>query len=104
MANKMIDRINKYAPNFREAIIDKAVLTPLWYEQVFGATGGDFNHGVLHPDQMLNFRPVIGWSGYKTPVGNLYLCGSGCHPGAGVTSVPGYNSAREVLKKWKRRK
>jgi len=104
MADKMIDRINKYAPNFREAIVDKAVLTPLWYEQVFGATGGDFNHGVLHPDQMLNFRPVIGWSGYKTPVGNLYLCGSGCHPGAGVTSVPGYNSAREVLKKWKRRK
>ena len=50
---------------------------------------------------MLDFGPVVGWSAYKTPAENLYLCGSACHPGHGVTFIPGYNSAHEVLKNWK---
>ena len=102
MADKAIDKMNKYAPNFRAAIMDKAVLSPQWYENVFGCTNGDFTHGVIRPDQMFDFRPVVGWSGYKTPVGNLYLCSSACYPGPGVTFIPGYNSAHEVLKNWKR--
>jgi phytoene dehydrogenase-like protein len=66
-----------------------------------GRSGGDFTHGLIHPEQMLDFRPVVGWSQYKTPIQNLYLCGSACHPGHGVTFIPGYNSAHEVLKNWK---
>jgi phytoene dehydrogenase-like protein len=100
MADKVIEKMNKYAPNFKDAIIDKAVLAPYHYESMFGSTNGDFTHGLIHPDQMLDFRPVVGWSRYKTPIENLYLCGSACHPGHGVTFIPGYNSAHEVLKDW----
>lgn len=102
MADKAIAKMNKYAPNFRDAIVDKAVFAPLHFETMFGCTNGDFTHGVIRPDQMLDFRPMVGWSGYKTPLENLYLCGSGCYPGPGVTFIPGYNSAHEVLKDWKK--
>ncbi|MBW2713460.1 MAG: NAD(P)/FAD-dependent oxidoreductase [Deltaproteobacteria bacterium] len=101
MADKVIDKLNRYAPNFRDSIIDKAVFAPMHYEAMFGCTGGDFTHGLVHPEQMLSFRPVVGWTEYKTPVEKLYLCGSACHPGPGVTFIPGYNSAHEVLKDWK---
>ncbi len=70
------------------------------YEAMFGCTGGDFTHGLLHPEQMLGFRPVVGWTNHRTPVENLYLCGSACHPGPGVTFIPGYDGAHEVLKDW----
>ncbi len=102
MADKLIDKLNRYAPNFRESIIDKAVFAPLHYEAMFGCTGGDFTHGLFHPEQMAEFRPVAGWTEYKTPIENLYLCGSACHPGPGVTFIPGYNSAHEVLKTWQK--
>jgi len=105
MADRIIDKLNKYAPNFREAIIDKAAFAPMHYESMFGWTKGDYMQGLMYLEQLLNFRPVVGWSpGYKTPVENLYLCGSACHPGPGVTFLPGYNSAHEVLKNWKRKK
>jgi phytoene dehydrogenase-like protein len=102
MANRVIDKLNRYAPNFRESIINKAVFAPLHYEAMFGCTGGDFMHGLFHPEQVAEFRPVVGWTEYRTPIANLYLCGSACHPGAGVTFIPGYNSAHEVLKNWKK--
>jgi phytoene dehydrogenase-like protein len=98
MADRMIDQIAKYAPNFRSAIMDKAVMTYKYFENVFGITRGDFCQGMLHPGQMWDKRPVPGWSNYRTPLQNLYMCGSACHPGPGVTCVPGYNSAREVLR------
>ena len=82
--------------------MDRVVFTPLHYENMFGITEGDYAHGLMLPGQMLGFRPVVGWSGYKTPVEDLYLCGSACHPGPGVTALPGYNSAHEVLKNWKK--
>ena len=104
MADKMIDQMSKYAPNLKDAIMDRVVFTPLHYENMFGITGGDYCHGVMQPGQMFDFRPVVGWSSYETPVENLYLCGSACHPGPGVTALPGYNSAREVLKNWERKK
>ncbi len=100
-ADRLIDRIARYAPNFRGAIMEKVVLTNQYFEKTFGITGGDFCHGMNHPGQMWDRRPVRGWAGYRTPIQNLYLCGSGCHPGNGVTCLPGYNSAREVLKHWK---
>jgi phytoene dehydrogenase-like protein len=102
VADKMISQASKYAPNLRDAIMDRVVFTPLHFEKMFGITNGDYTHGLLIPGQMFDFRPVTGWSGYKTPVENLYLCGSACHPGPGVTAVPGYNSAHEVLKNWKK--
>jgi phytoene dehydrogenase-like protein len=101
LAEKVIDKLNRYAPNFKDSIVDKAVFAPYHYESMFGCTAGDFTHGLIHPEQMLDFRPVVGWSQYKTPIQNLYLCGSACHPGHGVTFIPGYNSAHEVLKNWK---
>lgn len=100
MAERVIDKMNRYAPNFKDAIINKAVFAPLHFEAMFGCTDGDYMHGLPHPDQMLSFRPVVGWAEYKTPIENLYLCSSACHPGPGVTFMPGYNSAHEVLKNW----
>jgi phytoene dehydrogenase-like protein len=100
MADKVIAQMARFAPNLKEAIRDRVVFTPLHYEKMHGATKGDYSHGLLQPDQMLDGRPVLGWSDYRTPIANLYLCGSACHPGPGVTAVPGYNSAREVLKDW----
>jgi phytoene dehydrogenase-like protein len=102
MAERAIDKITQYAPNFRSAIMDKVVLTQQYFESTFGATGGDFTLGLISPGQMWDRRPVRGWSDYRTPVANLFMCGSACHPGPGITCVPGYNGAREVLKGWKK--
>ena len=73
----------------------------LAFENTFGVTAGDFASGLLHPGQMWDKRPVPGWANYRTPIRNLFMCGSACHPGPGVTCIPGYNGAREVLKNWK---
>lgn len=102
VTNKLIDEVNKYAPNFKDAVMDKVAFTSMNFEKMCGSTRGDYAHSLILPGQMFDFRPVVGWSEYKTPIENLYLCGSGCHPGPGVTAVPGYNSAREVLKNWKK--
>lgn len=100
MAERAIDQIAKYAPNFRGAIMDKVVLTQHYFESTFGLTAGDFSSGLIHPGLMWDKRPVPGWADYRTPIQNLYICGSGCHPGPGVTCIPGYNGACEVLKDW----
>jgi phytoene dehydrogenase-like protein len=100
MADKVIAEMTRFAPNLKHAIRDRVVFTPLNYEKMHGATMGDYSHGLMQPHQMFDGRPVLGWSGYRTPLPNLYLCGSACHPGPGVTGVPGYNSARQVLKDW----
>lgn len=97
MAERVIDKMTRYAPNFRDAINNQANFASIHYEQMFGTTGGDFTHGLIHPEQMLDQRPVPGWKGYATPVEHLYICGSSCHPGPGVTFIPGYNCAHEVL-------
>ena len=101
MAERAIDQITRYAPNFRGAIIDKVVLTQKYFESTYGVTGGDFSSGLIHPGQMWNNRPVPGWGGYTTPIENLYMCGSACHPGPGITCVPGWNGAHRVLRDWK---
>jgi phytoene dehydrogenase-like protein len=97
MAERVIDQIAKYAPNFRGAIMDKVVLTQKYFEATFGLTAGDFSSGLLHPGQMWDKRPVPGWANYRTPIRNLYMCGSACHPGPGITCVPGYNGAHAAL-------
>ncbi len=100
MANRVIDQIVKVAPNFRDLIVDKVVLTQEYFAKTFGATDGDFCHGLVHPGQMFGDRPVPGWANYQTPLENLFQCGAGCHPGPGVTCIPGYNGAKVVMEKW----
>lgn len=101
MADRVIEKMNLFAPNLKDAITDRVVFTPMHYEKMFGATEGDYASGLQLPEQMFDSRPVTGWSGYDTPIANLFMCGAACHPGPGVTCTPGFNSANEVLKQWK---
>ena len=97
-ANTIIDTVNSFAPNFKESILGKSILSPLDLEEKLGLLGGDIMHGVMSLDQMWAARPVFNYGDYKTPIKNLFLCGSGTHPGGGVTGLPGKNSSREILK------
>jgi phytoene dehydrogenase-like protein len=101
-AERVLDVIANYAPNIRDIIEHRQVLTPYDLEQRFGITGGNIFHGDMSLDQMFVLRPVAGWARYRTPVRGLYLCGSGAHPGGGVMGAPGYNAAREILKDFRR--
>jgi len=103
-ADHIIDTVNNYAPNFKSSILGRQILSPLDLERVFGLTGGDIFHGRLSLDQMFSSRPALGSADYRTPVDGLYLCGSGAHPGGGVTGAPGHNAAREIISDFKRLK
>jgi phytoene dehydrogenase-like protein len=96
--DRVLDVISEYAPNMREIVRERQVLSPLDLERRFGISGGNIFHGEMSLDQMFVMRPVAGWARYKTPVRGLYLCGSGAHPGGGVMGAPGFNAAREILK------
>jgi phytoene dehydrogenase-like protein len=96
--NRVMSLIEEYAPNIREIVEHRQVLTPLDLERRFSITGGNIFHGEMSLDQMFVMRPVAGWARYRTPIQGLYLCGSGAHPGGGVMGAPGYNCAREMLK------
>ena len=96
--------IEDYAPGFKNSILHSQVLTPLDLEEVYGLTGGHLYHAEMALDQIFFMRPVPGWSRYHTPIENLYLCGSGTHPGGGLTGLPGYHAAREILKSHRRSK
>lgn len=97
IADKVIDQIDEYLPGFRAAIVEKAVFSSDHFVSMHGATNGDFTHGVIHPEQMLGNRSLVEGRAHATPFRNFYLCGSSCHPGPGVTFLPGYNCAHEVL-------
>ena len=97
-ANTVIETVNQFAPNFKESILGMSILSPLDLEEKLGLVGGDIMHGVMSLDQMWAARPVFNYGDYKTPVKNLFICGSGTHPGGGVTGLPGKNSSREILK------
>ena len=101
-ADRVLDLIAEYAPNIRDIVEHRQVLTPLDLERRFAITGGNIFHGEMSLDQMFVMRPAAGWARYRTPLANLYLCGSGAHPGGGVMGAPGYNCAREILKDRKR--
>ena len=96
-ADAAIRAVTAVAPNFARSIIGRKVLTPTDLEREFGLTGGDIFHGALHLDQIFSMRPAPRYADYRTPVPGLYLCGSGAHPGGGVTGIPGRNAAREIL-------
>jgi phytoene dehydrogenase-like protein len=101
-AQSVIDKVTEYAPNFRDSILGMCVLTPANLEQEFGLIGGDIFHGALGLDQLFSARPVLGYGSYRGPLDGLYMCGSGTHPGGGVTGAPGHNSAREILKDFRK--
>jgi phytoene dehydrogenase-like protein len=97
-ADRCIDTVCAYAPNFRSAVLHRQVLSPLDLERRFGLTGGNIFHGAMSMQQLLCLRPVPGWADYRTPLRGLYLCGAGAHPGGGVSGAPGRNCAREMLR------
>jgi phytoene dehydrogenase-like protein len=97
--DRVMNLIEEYAPNMSSIVEHRQVLTPLDLERRFGITGGNIFHGEMSLDQMFVMRPVAGWARYRTPVQGLFLCGSGAHPGGGVMGAPGYNCAREMLKR-----
>jgi len=102
VADLMIDTVDAVAPNFRRSVLGRRVLTPLDLEREFGLIGGDIFHGALALDQLYSTRPVLGNADYRMPIKGLYLCGSGAHPGGGVTGIPGRNAAREIIRDAKR--
>jgi phytoene dehydrogenase-like protein len=99
-ADRVIDILAGYAPNIKNAILHRHLVSPQDLENDYGMTGGSIFHGDMTPDQLFFLRPVPGWAQYRTPVNNLYLCGSGTHPGGGVMGAPGHNAAREILADW----
>ncbi len=96
MAEQAIDLISSYMPDFRELIVEKAVFSSDHFASMHGATEGDFTHGLIHPENMLGERALVAGSAHLTPIPGLYMCGSACHPGPGVTFLPGYNCGFEV--------
>jgi phytoene dehydrogenase-like protein len=98
LGRTIVQTLAEYAPNLPELILTHQIITPLDLEQKYGLTGGQIFHGELALDQFFTMRPLLDWARYRTPINNLYLCGSGTHPGAGLTGGSGANAAREILK------
>ena len=98
----IFDTIAAHAPNFRRSILAAQVHSPLDLERKFGLIGGDIFHGALSLDQLFSARPVLGNAAYKAPLAGLYLCGSGTHPGGGVTGAPGHNAAKVITRELRR--
>ncbi len=102
LGQTVVQTLAQYAPNLPELILTHQIITPKDLEDVYGLTAGQIFHGDLALDQFFTMRPLLDWARYKTPIENLYLCGSGTHPGAGLTGGSGANAAREIVKGLKR--
>jgi phytoene dehydrogenase-like protein len=100
---RIFEVIESHAPGFQASVIAHSALSPADLERDFGLVGGDIFHGALSLDQLWSARPLLGYADYRGPVKGLYLCGSGAHPGGGVTGAPGHNCAREVLRDFGKR-
>ena len=103
VADLMIETVDHYAPGFKASVVGRQALSPFDLEQVFGLTGGDIFHGVMALDQLFWARPALGYADYRGPLKGLYHCGSGAHPGGGVTGAPGHNAARAIIadRRWR---
>jgi phytoene dehydrogenase-like protein len=97
VADLMIDTVEAYAPGFKASVIARQSLSPFDLERIFGLPSGDIFHGALTLDQLFSMRPMLGYADYRMPIRGLYLCGSGAHPGGGVTGAPGHNAAQAVI-------
>ena len=102
VADLMIETVDRHAPGFKASVIGRLALGPRDLERRFGLVGGDIFHGRLTLDQLFSARPVLGHADHRMPVPGLYLCGSGAHPGGGVTGAPGHNAAKAVLRDLRR--
>jgi phytoene dehydrogenase-like protein len=98
VADLIVETVNDHAPNFKASIIARQIHSPLDLERKFGLIGGDIFHGHMSLDQLWSARPMLGHGDYRAPIRGLYMCGSGTHPGGGVTGAPGHNAAHEILK------
>jgi phytoene dehydrogenase-like protein len=98
VADMMIATVDHYAPGFAASVIGRQILSPLDLERQFGLLGGDIFHGALTLNQLFSARPMLGHADYRGPLKGLYHCGSGAHPGGGVTGAPGHNAARVILR------
>jgi phytoene dehydrogenase-like protein len=101
-ADNVIDTIAEYAPNIKSIIVGRQILTPLDLEREFGLTQGNIFQGELSLEQLFFLRPVAGWAYYRTPVDNLYMCGSATHPGGGIMGANGRIASQVILKEWKK--
>ena len=97
-ADHIVETVTRYAPNFKASILGRMLLSPVDLERTFGLTGGDIFHGQMSLDQLYAARPMLGHGDYRAPIAGLYMCGSGTHPGGGVTGAPGHNAAHEILR------
>jgi len=98
LGQTVVQTLAQYAPKLPELILTHQIITPRDLEERYGLTGGQIFHGELALDQFFTMRPLLDWARYRTPIENLYLCGSGTHPGAGLTGGSGANAAREILR------
>ena len=106
-ADTIIATVDAHAPGFAKSVIGRQIHSPLDLERRFGLIGGDIFHGKMGLDQLFSARPMIGAADYRMPLPGLYLCGSGAHPGGGVTGAPGHNAAQAVLadrRPWSKRR
>jgi phytoene dehydrogenase-like protein len=106
-ADAIIATVDSHAPGFAKSVLGRQIHSPLDLERRFGLIGGDIFHGKMSLDQLFSARPMIGAADYRMPLKGLYLCGSGAHPGGGVTGAPGHNAAHAVLadrRFWTRRR
>jgi phytoene dehydrogenase-like protein len=104
LGDLVVKTLEEYAPGLSDLILAREVLTPLDLERDFGLTGGHVLHAEPGLDQFFAWRPLHGYARYRMPIEGLYLCGSGAHPGGGVTGAPGANAAREILADLQRRR
>jgi phytoene dehydrogenase-like protein len=102
LGQTVVQTLSQYAPNLPELILTHQIITPQDLEETYGLTGGHIFHGELSLDQFFTMRPLLDWARYRTPIENLYLCGSATHPGAGLTGGSGANAAKEILKELKK--
>jgi phytoene dehydrogenase-like protein len=98
LGDHVINVLKNYVPDLKDLILHRQTITPYDYEKGYHTTEGSIFHGQMGLDQLLIMRPLAGYTQYRMPIKNLYLCGAGSHPGGGVTGAPGYNAARQILK------
>jgi phytoene dehydrogenase-like protein len=101
-ADTVLDTLAQYAPDLKSLILHRQIITPQDLETTYGLTGGHIFHGELALDQLFTMRPLLGWARYRTPIGGLYLCGAGTHPGYGISGLSGLNASKEILKDFRK--
>jgi phytoene dehydrogenase-like protein len=102
LGNTVVQTLSEHAPGLADLVEDGQIITPQDLEDTYGLTGGHIFHGELALDQFFTMRPLLDWARYRTPIRNLFLCGSGTHPGVGLTGGSGVNAAREIVKELRR--